>query len=359
MGLDPLEPGRGFVCVDACALDGARIVLAIRSASRVILELAAGLPTHADGLLGALCGLPWEDTLPMRTPWAVRAIGKSAELRHTGFAERLAKDGIRDRFRARGRECPPVDPAEPRVIVDLRIDKHGVAVGIDLGGGSLHERGTHRKVQAPIREHVAAGLAWLAGVRADQPLVDPFCGSGSLIAEAAAVALAIPAGRKAERTTLPRLALFRKLPLGELAADLQATKAGPHAPFLAFDSQESAVRSARMSLSRMGLASEIELRCQGIDRFRADGLDGPGLIISNPPWGIRLDESVAQEAWRTMGTVARTLGGWRLALLSGNPAVTQSLGLKASRRFPVLVGGIDARLLTYAIHERRRETPKS
>jgi len=352
LGLPSGATGRGYVYCDATAEDGVRLVLSIRSASRVILELAQGLPNEKDALVGALCDLPWEEWIPPRTPWAVRATGRSPELRHSSYAAQINKDAIRDRFRARGRECPPIDLEAPRLLVDLRIDRRAASIGLDLGGGSLHERGTGRKVEAPIREHVAAGLALLAEPRPDEPIVDPLCGSGTLIAEAAAIALGLPAGRRLERTALPRLALFRRLPLGEIARALCARAVPEHAPFLAFDHLESATRVTRMSLDRLGLSSQIRVATCALDKLETTHWGQRGLIISNPPWGLRLSAQDASRAWRGLGSLARRLPGWKLALLSGERGITRELGLKADRRYPVRVGGVDARWLLYTMRQR-------
>ncbi len=340
---------------DDTLLAAARVTLASRAAGRVVLDLARDIPAEPDALAAALRDLPWEDWLPVGVPFAVRATGRSPALRHTLHVARLAKDAVRDRFRARGRQAPPVDPRRPRALLDVAIRKGRCSVGLDLGGGSLHYRGGRRDATAPLREDVAAGLALLAGVRADRPLLDPFCGSGTLLAEAAAVALGLPAARDPRRLALGALLPFRDVPLAELAEELASRRPpGDHAPFLGADADAVRVAEARALVARAGLGGHVEVREASVEALEPPENPGarPGIVLTNPPWGRRLAGTGVRAAWRALGTLARRLPGWTLAVLSGDPALTRELGLAAGRRHPVLVGGVDARFLLYPLRSR-------
>ncbi len=359
LGLRATEAARGVVSFAGSAEDGARATLRLRSAPRVALDLARDLPGDAEPLREALARLPWEEWLPSSATWAARAIGTTGGLRDTRFVARLVKDAVRDRCAAVRRPFPPVDPGDPQVLVEVRLDRGRARVGLDLGGGSLHARGTGRQGEAPLREDVAAGLAILAGARADAPLLDPFCGTGTLIAEAASLALGLPPRRDPRALPLSRLPWFRGLDLRALAFDAPAgAPGGPgaaagHAPFRAFDADPRAVAEARAALARQGLAEHVAVEQGRVPDIPVEDA-GPGLVLANPPWGLRLDAAAAHDAWYGLGTLARTrLRGWRLALLSGDAAVTKHLGLRAERRYPVRVGGVDARLLVYEVHPAR------
>ncbi len=246
---------------------------------------------------------------------------------------------------------PPVDPVSPRLLVDLRIGRDGAALGLDLGAGSLHQRGTGRRGRAPLREDVAAGLAHLAAVDSGTPLLDPFCGTGTFLAEAFAVAHGLPAGRHPARTALIRLPAFRELPLSELAAAERATPPEEHPPVRGSDADPAAVDAARQQLARLGLDESIRVRVCTLDQLQPPRGEA-GLILTNPPWGLRLDEGV-EESWHALGQFARQLPGWQLAALCGDPALSRQLGLKASRRHPVRIAGIDTRLLMYTMRAPR------
>lgn len=348
IGLSPVEESASLVRFEGSLADGVRAVLGLRSAPRVVLELARGIPPEPEALAEAVRQIPWEDLLPRRQSFAVRASGRSPALRHSLFVAQLTKDAIRDRFGAFGWEAPPVDPENPGVLIDISIFRKETAVGLDLAGGSLHRRGTDRHGPAPLREDVAAGIALLAEIDPEQPLVDPCCGTGTLIAEAAAVASRIPPRRDSSQLGFSRLPLFRSVDVRQIAEELAAAARPAQAPILAFDRDPRAVRQTRQVLSRLGLERMVEVQVGAIQELALPAALGPGLLIGNPPWGLRFEPEDAEKAWYALGTLARrALSGWRLALLSGNPQVTRQLGLRAERRIPVGVGGIDARLLIY------------
>jgi 23S rRNA G2445 N2-methylase RlmL len=317
-----------------------------------VLHLVDDLPPDPQGIHEGLSALPWELLLPERVPWAVRAVGTSRELRHTGFTARAAKDALVDRFESQGRAAPPVDPRDARIVVDVRVTNRTLSAGLDLGG-ALHKRESGRYGEAPLREDVAAGLALLAGA-ADgvRALVDPFCGTGTLIGEAAGLALGLPPHRVPRRMPLGVLPLFAELDLEEIARECISMPGEP-VWIAGRDRDPRALQMARVALDRQGLAEHIRLSKSEVQELRVpEGLDS-GLLLGNPPWGQRLEEGAA-ESWRALGTRAREcLGGWTLALLSGNPELTRELGFRASRRFPVMVGGIDCRWLLYQVRARR------
>ena len=351
-GPEPLSAARGAVRVPGDLRLGARLALGLRSAPRVILELATALPGEADGFQPALSRIAWEEWLPRELSWAVRVTGTTEELRSPLHTARLVKDSVRDRFTARGLACPPVDPRGARVLVDFRLERGTASAGIDLGGHSLHARGTGRQGPAPLREDVAAGLALLAGVDAERALLDPFCGTGTLIAEAAALALGIPPNRPPATLAVSALPPFTSLPLEAIARELEPERIPLHAPFLASDRNPRAIAEARAALDRQGLARHVELECAEVETVEPP--DGPGLVLTNPPWGLRLADEAAG-AWRGLGTLARQrLSGWTIAALSGNAAITRHLGFKAERRIPLTVSGIEARLLVYAVRSAPR-----
>lgn len=340
----------GLVVFTGSAADGARAALSLRSASRVVLQLKSAIPAAAEPLREQAAALAWEDFLPARTSWAARAVGTAPGLRHTVFTARLVKDAVRDRFRALGRAAPPVDPERPSIVIEVRIERGAATIGLDLGAASLHRRrGPGLHGAAALHEDIAAGLALLAAVSADEPLLDPFCGSGTLIAEAAAVALGLPPRRDPARMALSRLPPFRDLALSRLVEAGRARALPKHPPFLAFDCDPEAVQRAAVVLERSGLSEQVTLRVGSTPDLPLPPLP-PGLLLSDPPWGLRLAAEEAGAAWSNLGRLAHgRLARWRLALLSGNPAATRRLGLRAERRWRVLVGGVDARFLLYRV----------
>ncbi len=333
-----------------CLVDAAlaaRLVLSARSVSRIVWELADDLPAEPRGLTRGMADLPWEEIVGDRS-FAVRATGYAPELRHSGFTARVVKDGVVDRCRARGLPRPRVEIERPAVLIDARIAGGRVRVGVDLGRRSLHFRGTGRRGRAPLREDVAAGLALLAGVTGRGAVVDPFCGTGTLLAEAAAIALGRPVARPPETTGLPDLPPFAELDLRALG-EIPLPAADRPPLLLGADADAVAVREARAALARQGLAGHVRIEHGPLDRLRLPAGLPPGLVLTNPPWGRRLAGAAVDASWRELGRFVRGLPGWSLAVLSGDPELTRGLRLRATRHWNVAVGGVSARLLLYEI----------
>jgi 23S rRNA G2445 N2-methylase RlmL len=351
-GLAPRPAGRGGVRCAATPETAAAVVLGTLTASRVSAIIADSLPATPDALFEAAARIDWRGWLPPRDSWSVRVVGSSAALRSPRYAAQLVKDAVVSSCRSAGRACPPFDPRRPATLIELRIFGRTAQVGLDLGGGSLHPRGAAREAEAPLREDLAAGLAYLAGVRERGCLLDPFAGSGTLLAEAAAVALGRPLARDPAGLAFPLLPLFREVDLNAVRERLRETgsREAPGA-ILGFDRNERAVRNARELIARRGLAGLVEIRPGRASEIVLDGLGGEGTVLTNPPWGRRLREDPAV-AWRELGELARRLPGWTVAALSGDPGLTRHLGLRAARRFPLLVGGVEARLCLYPMRAR-------
>lgn len=292
LGLSVIDQGRGVVRFGGSAEDGARAVLGLRSAPRVALELGERLPARsAEALRAALARIPWEEHLPRGTSWAARAIGHNEALRDTRFAARVVKDAVADRFGAFGRTPPPVDPGAPAILVELRIGRETARIGFDLAGHSLHERGTGRRGEAPLREDVAAGLALLAGVSPDRPLLDPFCGTGTLLAEAAAIVRRRPPRRDPRTLALRHLPAFAGVDLAKIAAELASRAVrGPIAPILGYDRDGGALAEARTVIARLGLDDDVRLARAAVPDLPLPSSLAPGLLLSNPPWGVRFAE---------------------------------------------------------------------
>jgi putative N6-adenine-specific DNA methylase len=210
---------------------------------------------------------------------------------------------------------------------------------------------------APLKENLAAGLIALTGWDGTVPLVDPMCGSGTLLIEAAAMALALPAGvlhGQARAFGFQRwpdfdATLWRR----ELEA-CQPPKPRALPPLLGLERDPEVLDQARGNAERAGVAEHIRFERGDARELRPPA--GPGLVVVNPPYGARLGAEEDLEAlYDELGALLRErCGGWTLWLLSGNPELTRSLRLKASRRVPVSNGGLDCRWLRYELRSGRR-----
>lgn len=342
--------GPGAVRVTTPIDRGAELALSLRTCARLVWLIAEQLPDHSTRYFDAVAALPWPELLSGAHRFAVRVSGTSETLAQPLYTARVTKDAIRACFDSHHRAAPPVDPRQPEVWVDVRIDRTGAAVGLVLGTESLHRRGFERRTAAPLREDIAAGLALLAGVDAAQPLLDPFCGSATLLAEATLVALEIPPERPEVEQTLARLPAFAAIDLSAVKHRLTQRRRRSAAPRIGFDADGAQLEHARRLIAAAGLSDEVELRRGEVPQLDLPAALAPGLVLTNPPWGRWL-KAGAEQAWDGLGTLMkRHLEGWRLAALSGSKDASRALRLKAHRKYPIRIGSVDARLLLYTIH---------
>ncbi len=369
-GILDLKPttDRGAVFFSGPLSLGYRACLWSRVASRVLLVLRSFPAATADALYDGVYRFPWADHLaePEGTI-AIDFIGVSESIRNSRFGALRVKDAIVDHVRGRTRRRPNVDLENP----DLRINVHlrnGVAtMSLDLSGRALHERGDQgerRTGEAPLKTTLAAALVRMAGwpelATQGVPLVDPMCGSGTLLLEAAGMALdRAPAVTRARwgfdkwPHHDPRM-WRRLLREADARADVAATRP---VTILGFDRSDPVLRRAQHNARRLRLPITFDA-CHLADQHPPDSQrdDVPrGLLLTNPPFGERLgDEHAAQATYRELGDVLRhRFLGWQAWILAGSSVMAKAIGLKTSARIPIHNGPLECRWLRIDV----RNTP--
>jgi len=346
LGAARIEPGRGGVGFAGGPAVLARVNLCSRYATRVLVRLAVFRAVHLAQLDKRSRRVAWADWIAARTPVRVRASCHRSRIYHSGAAaERVAKalaDGSGARLvRAKGTAA---------VEVLVRLDDDLCTLSLDSSGEPLWHRGAKREVaQAPLRENLAAAALGLAGYDGGEALLDPMCGSGTFVLEAASIALDRAPGRD-------RGFAFEAWPGRDsavLAAERERAKAAerdrPAAGLFASDSAAAAVGMARRNLERAGLSEWVAL-----ERRPVADLEPPaerGLWICNPPYGRRLGRAQAlTELYATLGRVfTERFAGWRLALLTTGDELAEATGLDLRRVGPILPhGGLKLRLFKSA-----------
>lgn len=354
LGAQGLRPRRGGVVFEGDLALGYRACLWLRSAVRVLERLAVFDVDVEQDLYDRVAALPWEDWMGPDDTLAVEATVRESVPSSPRFAAVRVKDAVCDRFRDRDGRRPSVDREAPRVPLHLRLVKGRATLARDLAGDSLHRRGYRPiQVKSPLNEATAAGLLLLAGYDGTGALLDPMCGSGTFLIEAAWIATDRAPG-------LDRTFAFRHWPDFDAPAwgaivDEAMGRMKPADPdavaarFVGLEIHGGALTIARKCIE----AAEVE-RVVTVGRADAGrwSPDGPiDWVFTNPPWGERLVGDV-EESWAALAELLRACPGAKAHVLSGNPELSGRLRLKADRKWPVRTGPIDARLLRYAIRER-------
>lgn len=353
LGASAVEPVAGGALFAGDRRLAARAVLWLRSAVRVLEPVTAGEVEDFDDLYQLVADSAWEDLIGSERTLAVQATVSHSSISDRRFAALKTKDAIVDRIRSRRGSRPSVDRHDPDVPVRVVVRGAQAYVYRDLAGTSLHRRG-HRPVQvkSPLSEAVAAGLLLLTDWDRRSPLIDPMCGSGTFVIEAAGLAAdrAPGLGRSfaAERYPDVDARLWRGL-REEARERLRETL-----PFqlLGGDRHPGAVGIAR-KVARDAGVSEL-VRFTVADAGTAAPPWAPSIVVANPPWGGRLGHTDRElvASWRALGSFLRRCPGATAYVLSGDRTLTRHLGLKSSRRWPLRIAKFDARWLRYELHER-------
>jgi 23S rRNA (guanine2445-N2)-methyltransferase / 23S rRNA (guanine2069-N7)-methyltransferase len=337
---------------------GYRACLWSRLASRVLLPLAEFPAEDARALYEGASAIEWEDHLAPDGTLAVDAHGRTRELVNTQFVAQRVKDAIVDRLRTASGMRPTVDTTRPSLRVNVVL-RHGRAtLSIDLAGDALFARGWRRgQGAAPLKENLAAALLlrgrWPEIHRAGGALVDPLCGSGTLLIEGALMAADVaPALDRDYFGFLGWRGFDAAAWRASKAEAEQRARAGLSAltpVFYGSDVDAALLGAVKQNAQAAGVAGFVRLSHVPVGRLARPQGETTGLVVANPPYGERLgDASELAPLYRDIGaTLKREFAGWRAAVITSNPALAHAIGLKAERRYAMMNGALECTLYCF------------
>ena len=334
-----------------------RAHLKLRTGNRILLPLRSFPCRNPEELYENIHKFKWETFLRPGLTFAVDCTlsGRlSPTLSHSQYAKLKAKDAIVDRLREKTGSRPNVDVEDPDISVVLYVRDGICTLNMDATGLSLHERGYRpNDAKAPLKETLAAGILQLAGWDPSTPLVDPMCGSGTLLAEGALLATRTAPGVYRERFNFMNWPDFYAPRWEMVQAEAEAEHIDPvPGQIFGFDQDGDALKQSRYSLRSLGLAESITLEKRRFEDFELPNVEKPGLIVMNPPYGERLEEVESlKPLYKAIGdTLKQKCKGWRAAVFTGSPELMKVIGLRATRKYPLWNGPIECRLLTYDLY---------
>ncbi len=330
----------------------------LRSAIRVQDLLLRSPARGKEALYDAVRRIDWSQHMRLDQTLAVDASVRDSELTHSNFVGLTVKDAIVDQFRERTGRRPSVNVDDPDLPLKVVLKNNALTIWRNLSGESLHKRG-YRPVQvkSPLNEATAAGLLRLSGWDRASPLVDPMCGSGTLLIEAAMLAADRAPG-------LNRHFAFERWPdfepaLWRRVRDDAVARAKPTLPFAieGADRHGGAISIAEKSARAAGVADLVRFSVADAAQWApkcaspsSDGLVPPLTVVCNPPYGERIGEGDdLTGSWLALGRFLRRCHGSRAYVLSGNPDMPHHIDLPTSRQLSVMNGQIDCRLLGYEL----------
>jgi putative N6-adenine-specific DNA methylase len=365
LGFADAAASTGGVQFTADARGLARANLHARVASRIVVRLASFRATAFHELERAARKVEWGRVLAAGARFTIRATAKKSRLYHSdAIAQRVSEaiqravpgtvaagkaardDDADDATGEAASQARTGDAPDPAQLFVVRFEHDRCTISADTSGALLHRRGYRQAVaRAPLRETLAAAMLGAVRYDASRPLVDPFCGSGTLPIEAAMLARRIAPG-------MARTFVSEQWPESDAApwraareeAAAQVLPAAP-APIIGSDRDEGAIAASRANAERAGVSGDVEFVQRAVSELAVP--DGPGLLITNPPYGIRVGERAPlRDLYARLGQLARTrCAGWEVALLSADHTLDSHTGLDFHAVLRTNNGGIPVRVV--------------
>jgi putative N6-adenine-specific DNA methylase len=338
--------------------------LHLRTATRVVVRVARFHATSFAELERACRRIPWERFVGEGEPPARLSVTcRKSKLYHSdAVAERVARS-LDERVGGSRAESPTIaaddEETSEAPLFLVRLERDECTISADSSGELLHRRGyRHATAKAPLRETIAAAMVLASGWDGEAPLVDPFCGSGTIAIEAALIARRAAPGMH-RHFAFERWPTFDSSLWEALRADaIGAQRSEAPGRIVATDRDAGAIEAAEGNAARAGVSNEIELHRRAVSASEAP--TGVGLVVTNPPYGVRVGERDLRDLYARFGDVLRTkFSGWNVALLSANPRLAGQLGLDLEERLETMNGGIRVKLLTGNIGRTSAPRPRA
>ena len=342
-------------CQDIRAVDGGvackggmgqvyRINLHSRTASRVLLRLTKSGYRSEQDIYKAAKNIRWTDWFDLEQTFKVKVEGKRAQVKSLDFVGLKIKDAVCDVFRDACDARPSVGKIRPDIRIHAFIDERDIQIFIDTSGEALFKRGYRQDTgEAPMRENLAAGLLLLAGYDGTQPFQDPFCGSGTIVIEAAWIATRRAPGLM-RRFGFEKLKNFDAALWKKLQHEAETQIRPAPAPISGSDNDRYMIRAAVANAQAAEVDTFIRFEVKDAQDSRPNG-EG-GILISNPPYGVRLAEVQALQAlYPQLGAwLKQHYAGWLAGMFTGDRDMPKFMRLSPKRKIPLYNGNLDCRL---------------
>jgi putative N6-adenine-specific DNA methylase len=316
-----------------------------RLATRVLWQVARGKYATEDDLYQAAYKINWTNWFEVKHDFMVKVTGVKCPLKSLEFATLRIKDAVCDKFRQAVGSRPYIDTKNPAVRIHAYLTAEEYIFYVDTSGDSLHQRGNRRaSIEAPLRENLAAGILQLSGWQVGQPLLDPMCGSGTFLLEAAMMALNIAPGLK-RNFGFEKLKNFESDTWKKIKNDaLKKVKPASFQKIYGSDLDLRAVRVAKQNLQEAGLLDAVQIA--HVDVLEAVPPADAGVLVANPPYGVRIgeDEGLAVLYPKLGEALKRKFAGWNAYFLTNDLRMPKLMRLSPSKKTPLFNGPLECRL---------------
>lgn len=330
-------------------------------AGRIYVEIGSSNYRNEQDIYETALKIPWDEWFPKEMTFRIDSVANDCPLKSLNFVSLKIKDALCDRFRDLYGVRPNVDPHDPDMRIRAFLTRNFIKIFLDTSGEALFKRGFRERTNAaPIRENLAAGILSLIGWKPGIPLLDPMCGSGTFLIEAARATLRIAPGGSRKFAFQKFLnfdkELWRRVYQesidNELDDDTELRIYGS-------DVANLAIEAARLNLQNIGLDGKIELKKANILDITAPAEQG--IMIANLPYGARMGElDEMRKLYPKIGDLLkREFAGWSVYLLTGDLQLPKLIRLAATRRIPIKNGDIDCRVYEFKMVSGSNRKAKS
>ncbi len=330
--------------------------LSLRTALKILKPIYHFRAFNDQSLYKGIQGIDWSKYLNANQTFVIDSTIHSDHFKHSQFVSQKAKDAIVDQFREKTGQRPSIDKDFPDLRINIHIDRDQCSVSLDTSGASLHQRGYRVLTNiAPINEVLAAGMLLLSGWDGQSDFLDPMCGSGTILAEAAMIACNIPANINRKEFAFEKWNdwdndLFDQIidALMKRTRDFRYTIKG-------YDKASSAVSKATDNIRNANLDEFVTIEQKNFFDTKKETL-GPLHMVFNPPYGERLDIDL-ERFYREMGdTMKQNYPGTHAWFITANLEALKFVGLKPSRKIKLFNGSLEARFVKYEMYEGSKRT---
>jgi 23S rRNA (guanine2445-N2)-methyltransferase / 23S rRNA (guanine2069-N7)-methyltransferase len=331
-----------------------------RVASRILLQLKEFTISSDDDLYNEIISIDWSQHFSQNNTLAIDCFSSHSNVTNSHYATLRVKDAIVDQFMQNTEHRPSISKENPDIRINVYLSDKQCLVYFDLSGEALHKRGYRQMAgSAPLRETLAAAMLyrakWNTFYEKGQPFYDPMCGSGTLLIEAAMMAANIAPGLLRERFGFNGWKQFDQQQWDNIYNDAvdKKQKAMQSLPVICgTDNSEELVEIARRNIKAAGLSSVIKVSVQDATVNLLPPTEEPGLIVTNPPYGKRIGQvQLLRTLYHRFGVQLKSsFNGWTAVIITSEPELAQSLGLRAFRKNALFNGAIKSTLYQYRIN---------
>ncbi|MBO7202444.1 MAG: class I SAM-dependent RNA methyltransferase [Paludibacteraceae bacterium] len=329
--------------------------LCCRTATRFLMPIASFSAKNADELYEQTKKIDWTQYMNVKTTFLIDSTVYSESFTHSQFVSYRVKDAIADFFMDKEEKRPSVNLSNPDIIINIHISDTTCTISLDSSGESLHKRGYRKdQTEAPISEVLAAGMLLMAGWDGQSDFIDPMCGSGTILIEAALIALNIPPGIFRKEFAFERWNDFDKDLFDEIYNDDSYERDFEYKIY-GSDLSKIAIKIAEENIKNAGLNKYICLQQKNIAELELEK-NHRYLMVTNPPYGERIKPTQIHELYRTIGSMLKhQMTGNDAWIISSEEDLLSQIGMKPSIKKELINGALNCLFCKYEIFSGSRK----